>query len=437
MRITNRHQFLAHATGDARAARDDALRCLEAALRAADPYRATRRALHRNGETVVVDDNSYFLSRYQHIYLIGFGKASLGMARAARQVFPVDKGAVITTERATLEGLSVYTGTHPLPSARNVEATRHLLDLVKEAGPGDLLVTLVSGGGSALLCQPRISLEAMQTLTRELINAGCTIQELNAVRRHLSTVKGGQLAAMSRAPVLSLIISDVIGDPLSSIASGPTAPDPTSFAHARQVLERYGLWDAHPDVCQVISAGEAGDISDTPSRLDHVHNVIVARNRQACQAACTTAEERGYDARVVTTELSGEAREAGRDVAHFARVSPRERAAYIFGGETTVTVTGGGEGGRNQELVLAAVPEMEGERMVLLSCGTDGIDGASPAAGAMADGRSLQRARELRLDPLDYLRRNDSHTFFKKMDDALFTGPTGTNVMDVVIALRY
>lgn len=437
MHITNRHQLLAHATGDARTARKDALHCVEMALKAVDSYRATRQALHREGETVVVDDISYCLADYRRIYLIGFGKASLGMARAVRQVFPIDQGAVITTERATLEGLSVYRGTHPLPSARNVEATRHLLTLVNKMGPDDLLVAVISGGGSSLLCQPRVSLETVRDLTQALLTAGCTIQELNTVRKHLSTVKGGQLAAMSSAPVLSLIISDVIGDPLSFIASGPTAPDSTSFAHARQVLERHGLWGAHPEVCQVIQSGIAGEIPDTPQHLDHVHNVIVARNRQACQAARAAARERGYDARVVTTELSGEAREAGRDVAHFARMSPRERAAYIFGGETTVTVTGGGVGGRNQELVLAAIPEMEGERMVLLSCGTDGIDGASPAAGAIADGMSLQRARELRLDPTDYLRRNDSYAFFKKMGDALLTGPTGTNVMDVVIALRY
>jgi len=434
MYVTNRGGLLDVAE-PFRSMRRDALDMLEAALDSVDPQRATGEALSLSNGVLTAGDVTVDLSSVEHIYVVGFGKASVGMARAVERRLPVDDGLVIATEAADLDSITVRQGDHPLPSERNVDATGELLDIVDRAGETDLVVVLVSGGGSALLCRPAVSLEAMRDTTRELMHAGCTIQELNTVRKHLSMVKGGRLAARCPARILSLVISDVIGDPLEFIASGPTAPDPSSYADARDVLEKYGL-RRDGEVMRRIERGCTGELEETPDRLDNVDHVIVASNEQACRHACTKAQKMGYHADVASTRLSGEARQAGRDVARYARMLPRDHAAVIFGGETTVTVTGDGSGGRNQEFMLGALQEIEGKHMVVLSCGTDGVDGCSPAAGAIADGTSLRRARQRGLDPAAALRDNDSYTFFKALGDAIVTGPTGTNVMDIQIVVK-
>lgn len=435
MQVSNRDALL-DVPGPERTARGDALDMLEAALESVDACQATGNALSLTNATLSAGDVTVDLRDIENVYVVGFGKASVGMARAGESVLPISGGVVISTEQATLDCMTVRQGDHPLPSERNVDATRELLDVVDRAGVDDLVVVLVSGGGSALLCQPAVSLEAMRTVTRELMHEGCTIQELNAVRKHLSRVKGGQLAARCSARILSLVISDVIGDPLEFIASGPTAPDPTSFGDARDILKKYGRW-TDGEVRRHIMAGCNGDVEETPLQLDRVDHVIVANNERACRHACKTAREKGYHADIASTTLSGEAKQAGRDVARYARLLPRDRCVAIFGGETTVTVSGDGTGGRNQELVLGALPEIEGEDIVVLSCGTDGVDGCSPAAGAIADGNTLRRARRRGLDQEAALRTNDSYTFFEGLDDAIVTGPTGTNVMDIQIVVKY
>jgi len=437
MYIKNTDQVIGNVAGDAQQARRDALAILNAALQSVNPIGAIEQAISRDGESLTVQGKTYDLTQYLHVYLIGFGKASVGMAQATLQHIVVDEGAIITTADATVPGIKVFTGTHPYPSQQNMEATRYLLSIAKQAGSNDLLIILISGGGSSLLCQPRISLEILQQLTQALLRAGCTIHELNTIRKHLSFLKGGQIAAQCTAPILSLIMSDVLGDQLDSIASGPTASDNSTFTEAEQILRYYELWDFFPEVQHILKKGMAGHIPETPKHLNNVQNVIIANNEQACQAAAQAATEQGYYAQVSSTNLSGAAQQAGRDIARYICLLPRTQAAYLFGGETTATVTGDGRGGRNQELVLAAVPELNGERIVLLSCGTDGIDGDSPAAGAIADGQSLQRAATLQQHPDTYLQQNDSYTFFKTLNDALVTGHTGTNVMDIVIALRY
>jgi len=437
MYLTNTDQVIANASGDTRQARRDALLILDAALQSVNPTGAVEQAISRDGDSLIVQGQTYDLAQCSHIYLIGVGKASVGMTQATLQHIAVDDGAIITTTDATVPGIQVFTGTHPYPSPQNMAATRHLLSIVDRACSNDLLIALISGGGSSLLCQPRISLKNLKRLTQALLRAGCTIQELNTVRKHLSLIKGGQLATRCTAPILSLIISDVLGNPLDSIASGPTASDSSTFTEAEQVLRRYELWSSCAEVQYVIQKGAAGLIPDTPKHLDNVQNVIIANNEQACQAAAQAATEQGYYAQVSSTNLSGAAQQAGQDIARYICLLPRTQAAYVFGGETTVAVTGHGHGGRNQELALAAVPEIDGERIVLLTCGTDGIDGDSPAAGAIADGQSLQRAASLQQHPDTYLQQNDSYTFFNSLNDTLVTGHTGTNVMDLVIALRY
>ncbi|MGC9307855.1 MAG: glycerate kinase type-2 family protein [Thermoplasmatota archaeon] len=435
MHISNRDVLLDRPE-PARTARRDALDMLEAALDSVDPYQATRNALSLEDGNLSAGEVTIDLASIADVYVIGFGKASVGMARAVETLLPVTDGLIISTGEADLEYIGVRQGDHPLPSQRNVEATRELLDLLDQAGPDDLVIGLISGGGSALLCQPSISLEAMREVTRRLMQAGCTIQELNTVRKHLSAVKGGQLAARCQARILSLVISDVIGDPLAFIASGPMAPDPTTYTDARDVLKKYELW-RDGEVMRHIESGCHGDQMETPARLENVDHVIVANNERACRHACTAAQRKGYHCDVASTTLSGEARQVGRDVARYVKLLPREHAAVVFGGETTVTVNGNGSGGRNQELVLGALEEIVGERLVLLSCGTDGVDGSSPAGGAIADGDTLQRAHQENLDPAAALRENDSYGFFDALGDAIMTGPTGTNVMDIQIIIKY
>jgi glycerate-2-kinase len=312
-----------------------------------------------------------------------------------------------------------------------------------------LIVTLISGGGSALLVAPQdgISLADKQRTTSLLLNAGVDIGELNTVRKHLSRVKGGRLAeAAFPATVVSLILSDVIGDRLDVIASGPTAADPTTFGEALGIFERYRLSEAvPPPVMELLRRGDRGDIPETPKAgslfLDRIENIIVGSNRQALEAAARSARELGFTVEILSAELTGEAREVGRQLARQALAAASSKAGnaghcLLAGGETTVTVRGQGKGGRNMELALAFAIEIEGlPGITLLSAGTDGTDGPTEAAGAIVDGGTVARAREKGLDPREYLDNNDSYTFFKTCGGLLVTGATGTNVMDLQIVL--
>ena len=313
----------------------------------------------------------------------------------------------------------------------------------------DLVLCLISGGGSALLTLPAedIALEEVQTVTGLLLRAGATINELNAVRKHLSDVSGGQLARIaSPARVLSLILSDVTGSPLDVIASGPTVPDPTTFADALAVLARYGIIESVSGGARVgrLRAGTAGDIAETPKPGDplfaNVTNVLVASNVLAVEAAAARAREMGLNASIVSTYLEGEARVVGRVLAGIAREvveygRPVERpACLLFGGETTVTVRGDGVGGRNTELALSAALALDGlgPSALIASLATDGGDGASPSAGGMVDGTTLDRGRAAGLDAQAFLDNNDSYTYLSSLGDDIMTGPTGTNVNDIM-----
>jgi hydroxypyruvate reductase/glycerate 2-kinase len=397
----------------------------------------------------------YRSGQFQRLLIVGFGKAAPTMARALTDELgdTVDSGLIITKYgHATLplpNTIRVCEGGHPVPDSHGLHATAELLGLVHAADARTLVVTLISGGGSALLVAPQdgISLADKQQTTSLLLKSGADICELNTVRKHLSRVKGGRLAeAAFPAQLLSLILSDVIGDRLDVIASGPTAADPTTYREALEVVDRYRLREQVPaPVIALLRRGERGELAETPKAgspfLAGVENLIIGSNRQALAAAARTAQQLGCTVSVVAEEQTGEAREVGRQLARQALAARGgkpggERRCLLAGGETTVTVRGRGKGGRNMELALAFAMAIEGVHgMTLLSAGTDGGDGPTDAAGALVDGATIVKARELGLDPQAYLDDNNSYEFFTQVGGLLITGPTGTNVMDLQIVV--
>ena len=434
--------------------RRSARRILDAAIAAGDAGHLTRRALQREGPRLRVGDRVFDLGRVRRVVVVGAGKASGTMAEAAEVVLngvPVE-GLVAVKERCDPgpRRVRVVQSGHPIPDARGEAAGEEMLRLVRDAGPDDLVLCLISGGGSALTPSPvpGVSLAEKQAVTRLLLECGATINELNAVRKHLSRLKGGQLArAAYPAPVVALLLSDVIGDPLDVIASGPTAPDPTTFDDALAILDRFGLRARLPPTVRAhLEAGARGEAEDTPKpgdpALAGVTNVVIGNSGLVVEAAAEAARRLGLAPCLLTRRLQGEARE----VAHvFAAVldeiarsgSPVGRpACLIAGGETTVTIRGHGTGGRCQEFALALVPELAAMRdVVILAAGTDGSDGPTDAAGAVVDPTTLERARGKGLDVRHALAENDSHPFFAALGDLVVTGPTGSNLMDVYLGL--
>ncbi len=337
---------------------------------------------------------------------------------------------------------------HPVPDENGVRGTDEIIALLKGADEHTLVVCLISGGGSALLVSAfqGITLSEKQEITQLLLKSGADINELNCVRKHISKVKGGRLAEIAYpAKVISLILSDVIGDSLDVIASGPTAPDSATYSDALYVLRKYRLLDKIPrTISDILSNGADGLIPDTPKEgsviFRKIENIIIGSNRIALDAARQMAEEKGFDADIISAGLTGEARDAAKWLAKKAieeKGARGQRArCLISGGETTVTVKGSGLGGRNTELALAFALEIEGiDGITLLSAGTDGTDGPTDAAGAFADGETVKKAKAIGIDPVTYLNNNNSYEFFKKTGGLLVTGPTGTNVMDLQIVL--
>ncbi|HOS78121.1 MAG: glycerate kinase [Syntrophales bacterium] len=420
-----------------------------AALAAVDPEPAVRDQL--DGVRAL-----YHREGHGRLIVTGFGKAAFAMARAVRRGLPdlIADGCIVTKDghrvpEVSLDPIRVREAGHPLPDERGLAATAEILGL-GAVDERTLVVNLVSGGGSALLVAPApgVTLTEKQRVTEQLLKAGATIQELNAVRKHLSRVKGGRLAAhLHPARTLSFLLSDVIGDAVDVIASGPTAPDPTTYDEAWAVLERHRLLPDVPDAVRaVLNRGRRGELPETPKPGDpvfsRVENRIVGSNRLALAAAGRRAESLGYAVRILSAELAGEAVEVGKALAAVAlraRIeagSGRDKLCLLAGGETTVTVRGAGRGGRNQELALSFAMEIAGvEGITMLSAGTDGTDGPTDAAGARVDGRTVIRAERRGLAADEYLARNDSYTFFERLGERFVTGPTGTNVMDIQVVL--
>ena len=378
---------------------------------------------------------------FDRIILIAVGKAACPMAAAVQEIAGdrLDTALVVTKKgHAALGSCNVIEAGHPVPDANSLRASETVTRMVHLLGERDLLILGISGGASALLSAPAapVTLADKQQTTDLLLRAGATINELNAVRKHLSTLKGGRLAALAYpAKIVSLILSDVIGDPLDVIASGLTIADPTTLEDARAVLLKHGLWDHVPE--SVRKRLEAGPETPKPGDpiFQNVENVIIGSNRLALEAAGVKAEALGYNTKILSSTVEGEARLVAREHAEILnRTVPP--ACILSGGETTVTVRGTGKGGRNQEFALAAALEIDGrDNLAILCAGTDGSDGPTDAAGAFACSDTVKRAIQLGLDPVDHLERNNSYPFFDLLGDLVKTGPTGTNVMDVNIML--
>ena len=431
----------------------------QAALAAVEPGAAVRRHVRRRGNLLTIGRRDYDLAAFDRMWVVGGGKAATAMVAALHHILGARlHGGLVVTKFGYIDtGLDsgpveVVEAGHPLPDEAGVWGARRMADLLRSASEHDLVLAVISGGGSALLPLPSagLHLEDLQATTDLLLRAGATIVELNAVRKHLSQIKGGGLVRLAgRAPVVSLILSDVVGDPLDVIASGPTVPDPTTFSDALNILQRYDLATQLPRaVREHLEAGQRGEIPDTPKEdsglFARVHNLIVGSNRLAAEAAVSEARARGFEALLLSTFVEGEAREvalvaaalAKELVAHDRPVS--RPACLVWGGETTVTVRGQGKGGRNQELALAAALSIEGlHNVVLVALSTDGTDGPTDAAGAAVTGETVARARGLGLDPLAHLAENDAYSFFDALGDLIRTGPTGTNVNDLLFIFAF
>ncbi len=427
---------------------------LKAGLDAADPGRLVAAHLSRRGRQLRIAGVEHRLGRGR-VLMLAVGKAAPAMATAAENALDdaISGGfAVATTEGPPLRRVRLLMAGHPLPDGRGLRAAEQVEALVRGAGQEDLVLVLLSGGASALLPAPAVdvSLEDKARTTDLLLRAGAPIRDLNTVRKHLSRLKGGGLARLAApARVVTLALSDVVGDDPGTIGSGPTSPDPTTFADAIRVLEGFGVaGQVPPAVRRRLEAGARGARPETPNAADPLFRRtlmrVVGSNRLSVEAAAREAKRQGLRPLILTTSLEGEAREAARTLAAILRECaesgrPQSRpVALLAGGETTVSVRGSGRGGRNQELALAAAAALAGfpVQAVVASLATDGIDGASEAAGGVADDRSAERAAALGLPPIAaFLEENDAHAFFAALGDLIVTGPTGTNVADLVVLL--
>lgn len=436
--------------GDRRA-REIALEVLERILREADPKIAIKNALRLAGNELDVWGVRFNLEEIKNVYVVGGGKAGGGMAEALEEILDgrISTGLVNVPEgtkgRYRTSRIELNEASHPIPNESGVEGAKRMLQIAGEAGEDDLVIVLISGGASALLTLPSggLSLDDTQKMTEALLRSGAVIDEVNAVRKHLSEIKGGKLAAACYpATVVSLIISDVVGDPLDVIASGPTTPDQSTYADALEILRKHNLMEEFRKIKEHLKRGSQGKIPETLKTHDKifnkVHNFLISTNDVVLRKVLKDISGQ-YDVKLLTTNLEGEAKDVGK---WWGGVAMKEKGlkkrvagprVILAGGETTVTVKGKGKGGRNQELVLGAISKIRGEGVVLASLGTDGIDGVTDAAGAIGDGKSYERAVQMELFPEEYLDNNDSHTFFKRMGELIMTGPTGTNINDIAV----
>jgi glycerate 2-kinase len=456
VQVQNRRQLIENGTTpQLRQARSFAIKSLECALNAADPKQLIHSKIKlKNSYLTVNGGDSFSLERFKNIYVVGGGKASALMAQALEEVLGkhITAGLVNVPYGAKLETkiVELNEASHPIPDQAGVEGTFRIMDIVDQAKGDELVICLISGGGSSLMPLPRagILLQDIRTLTDTLLKSGASIIEINIVRKHLSAFKGGWLAKKAYpATLINLLLSDVIGDSIESIASGPSAPDSSTFCDAQKVLEKYNLWQTtSSSIRKVLSEGVKGLLEETPKPKDpafaNVHNVIIGNNRTATQAAAEYLKAEGLKTIHFDDPLDGEASHIGKALAKFAgKVSAYDFSlpkpiAVVAGGETTVKVKGDGIGGRNQELELSAALHLaDSETCVIASLSTDGVDGPTDAAGAIIDGYTLKRAAQFGLDPAKSLEHNDSYSFFSRLSDLVVTKPTGTNVNDISVII--
>lgn len=447
--------------------RDHTAAIIEAAVQQAKPSNLLKRSLYiQNGKLCATTEQltkAYDLTRYQRLLVTGFGKASAASANIIESLLgDYVSGGLVAVNKPNAVPLSkihcVY-GSHPIPDLSSIEASKALLNFARQCNENTLVINLISGGGSSILCAPytdamhRITLEEKAFITKKLLSCGATIKEINAVRKHLSMIKGGNLAKVFYpAEVLSLIISDVIGDDISIIASGPTAPDPTTWVDAFGILQKYELIPETPQsIIRLFHHGLRGLVPDTPKEGDIIFskntNFIIGSNRLACTYAIDTAKQLGYRTLYLGSRISGdvhkEARAFWRIVVQYAKQIGHETQplCIIAGGEPTVEVTGTGKGGRAQEFALTFLNEMVSapeelvNKISLLTVATDGIDGITDAAGAFADSSTIKTMKQIGLEPIQFIKHNDSYSFFKNCKSLYISGATGTNVNDIYLAL--
>ncbi|KPL07576.1 glycerate kinase [bacterium SM23_57] len=438
---------------------EEIIKILAAALDAVDPITAVNNHLARRDEELLISNKQYNLKDYERVFIVGFGKASIPMSQAAIEILGdhFTSGIAITKSFPPQfhnfhPNLSIIKASHPIPDESCQISANQIIELLTKTTERDLVIFLISGGGSALLTAPTpdVELGDIIELTKTLLDCGASIDEINTVRKHLSLVKGGGLARLAApSQVVALILSDVVGDPLDMIASGPTIADPTTFDDALSILNKYQIISHLPEtIIDHLTRGKNGEIPETPKAGDPIfrktQNSIIGNNFQAAQAAIKQAGFYGLNTLLLTTSLEGEARHAGHFLASIARQidatgDPVQRpACVVAGGETTVTITGGGKGGRNQELALSTVVKMAGlDGAFLITLATDGEDGPTDAGGAVVVGDSLSRAQLKGLDPIEFLSRNDSYHFFDLLGDNLKPGSTSTNVGDLTFIFEF
>ena len=434
--------------------REKGMQILEASLKAVNPETSIIDYLKLKNQKLLAGKISYDLRNFQRIFVVGFGKASCAMAKAVENILgeKINKGIIIT-KKGYVEKLSrieLILAAHPVPDENGIKGAEMIIKLLQTAGEKDLIICLISGGGSALLIAPHpgITLQEKQKLTDLLLRSGADISEINTVRKHISRVKGGRLAQIAYpASILSLILSDVVGDKLDSIASGPTAPDTTTFSDCISILKKYGLFDEIDDSIKTyLNQNVEKAKNETPKSGDpvfeKVQNVIIGSNYLALKSAEKKATKLGFNSILLSDSVIGDTTEAAQEHSQMAKkIKEKEDpvsspACLISGGETTVQVKGKGLGGRNQEFALVCAMEIEGmEDTVIMSLNTDGTDGPTDAAGAFCSGKTIQKAKKLNLDPKKYLENNDSYHFFEKTGGLIKTGPTNTNVMDIHLIL--
>lgn len=439
--------------------RSDAQEIFRDCLKAVDPYRAVMSFMHLEGDRLIIGmegglKTELDLAEFDHISIVGAGKAAAPMAMAIEDLFgkKIHKGMINVKYGFTeeLQFTEIIEAGHPVPDENGVKGAGKILDFLKGANDKDLIFSLISGGGSALLPQPAgdITLSEKQEITRDLLACGANIDEINAVRKHISSSKGGQMArAAFPATIVNLMLSDVVGDKMDVIASGPFVPDNSTFNGVWEIFRKYDLNRIPAAIMKHIKTGMDGKIPETPKENDtifeRVFNFIVGSNISALKAASARAKELGYETLILSSMLEGETREIARvhsaiakEIIKSGRPIPAP-ACIISGGETTVTIRGDGLGGRNQEFGLAAAIDLAGleSRVVVLSGGTDGNDGPTDAAGALIDPFTVKRGKDAGMEAAEFLNRNDAYHFFEKTKDLLITGPTNTNVMDVRLVL--
>jgi len=430
-----------------------AARIMNAALEAVDPQSAVLNLMIRTDDIIKVNGDSYDLRNINQVFLVGAGKAGQPMVSAVQKILGtrLAEGYVIVkegyaTKVDAADKVEIIEAGHPVPDSRGVIGTEKIIQLLENTRPDDLVICLISGGGSALMVSPvkGVTLQDLQKLTGLLLASGATINEINVLRKHLDRVKGGQIARYaSPAKLICLILSDVVGDPLDVIASGPTVPDQSTFKDALSILERYRISEQIPlSIIDHLKQGRDGKVDETPKpgeqTFSRVNNLIVGSNRTATHAALQQAQLEGFNTSILTNYIQGEANQVGKVFAAILKQMSDENqpiprpACLIVGGETTVTKQGGGFGGRNQEIALSAVRDLAGLfDVALITLATDGGDGPTEAAGAVVTGETYQRAQNQNMDPHTFLADNNAYNFFKPLDDLLITGPTQTNVKDI------